>query len=82
MKKAKKKSVKEIITKDWCFFDVLQRYPETMNIFLKRNMHCVGCAASRFETIDQGCAMHNLDPDKLVDELNKKIKKKCRTTKK
>lgn len=79
MKKTKKtarKAGKQKITKNMYFYEVLSKYPETIEIFFKHNMHCVGCAVSRFETLEQGALAHGIEPDKLVEELNKKIKKK------
>jgi len=29
-----------------------------------------------FETLEQGAIMHGINPNKLVEELNKKIKKR------
>jgi hybrid cluster-associated redox disulfide protein len=76
VKKVSKKKEKQKITKDMYFADVISYYPETMEVFLNKGMHCVGCVAARFESIEQGAMAHGVDPDKLVEELNKKIKKK------
>ena len=38
--------------------------------FLAIGMHCLGCPASRGETIEQACAVHGTDPDALVAKLN------------
>jgi hybrid cluster-associated redox disulfide protein len=75
-KKSKEKESK--ITKDMTFAEVLQRYPATVNIFLKHGMSCVGCPLSRSETIEQGASVHGIDVKKLVDELNKKTKENKR----
>ncbi|MEM4703261.1 MAG: DUF1858 domain-containing protein [Candidatus Pacearchaeota archaeon] len=75
-KKSKKKEKKIRITKKMYFYQVLSQYPETVDVFLKYNMHCVGCSVGRYETIEQGALAHGLDPDKLVKELNEKLKKK------
>ena len=33
-------------------------------------MHCLGCPASRGETLEQACDVHGTDVDDLVEKLN------------
>ena len=35
--------------------------------------HCLGCPASRGETIEEACMVHGADADALVADLNKAI---------
>lgn len=63
----------EKITKDMGIMDIVQKHPDTIEVFMKSGMHCIGCAAAHFETLEQGCEAHGIDVDKLVEELNKKI---------
>lgn len=63
------------ITKDSIIGDVLDKYPETAEIFFSIGMHCLGCPASRGESIAQACEVHNADCDTLVDNLNQAINK-------
>jgi hybrid cluster-associated redox disulfide protein len=63
------------ITKDSIIGDVLDKYPETAEIFFSIGMHCLGCPASRGESIAQACEVHNADCDALVDNLNQAINK-------
>lgn len=74
--KLKKKEKKQEITKRMTFAQVLEKHPEVASIFFKHGMSCVGCPMAMQESIEQGCLAHGLDPDKIVDELNKKVKKK------
>ena len=64
------------ITKDMNFAEVLEKYPETARVLVEKGMHCVGCMAAHFETIEQGANAHKIDVDELVKEMNKAIKKK------
>ncbi len=62
------------ITKETIIGDILDFAGEkTAPFFLGMGMHCLGCPASRGETVEEACAVHGVDPDKLVDELNKAI---------
>ena len=72
----KKKSSKEKITKDMPIGKVVEKYPQTAEVFMKHGMHCLGCAIAHFENIEQGCEAHGIDAKKLVDDLNKAVKKK------
>jgi len=64
------------ITKDMSFGEVLQKYPKTVEVFLKYGMHCVGCVVAMYETIEQGARAHGIDVKKLLADLNKAAKKK------
>ena len=64
------------ITKKITFTELMDKHPEAVEILLKKGMHCIGCPMATGETLEQGALMHGLDPDKLVDEINKKIEKK------
>ncbi|MBW2966520.1 DUF1858 domain-containing protein [Candidatus Woesearchaeota archaeon] len=56
--------------------EVVEKYPETAEVFMKHGMHCLGCAIAHFENIEQGCKAHGIDAKKLVDNLNKVVAKK------
>lgn len=58
------------ITKDMNIIEVVQRYPDTMMVFMYAGMGCFGCHAAQFETIEEGALVHGIDVDKLVDALN------------
>lgn len=55
--------------------EVVQKHPETADVFVKHGMHCLGCAAAHFENIEEGCQAHGIDVKKLVADLNKAVKK-------
>ena len=61
------------ITKDLIIGDVLDRYPNTAEIFFSIGMHCLGCPASRGETIAEACMVHGADVDELINRLNEAI---------
>lgn len=61
------------ITKDVKIEEVVTQYPETMMVFMKHGLHCVGCHVSAFESIEDGAIAHGIDVDALVDDLNRVI---------
>lgn len=62
------------ITKNSIIGDVLDMYPQTAEHFFAMGMHCLGCPASRGETIEQACEVHGADADALVKTLNDAVK--------
>ena len=58
------------ITKDTIIGEVLDIAPQTAPIFLSIGMHCLGCMASRGETVEEACAVHGVDVDKLLALVN------------
>lgn len=58
------------ITKDMIVGEVLDIDTGAAKYFLEIGMHCLGCPASRGETIQQACAVHGADADQLVAKLN------------
>ena len=63
------------ITKNSIIGDVLDNHPEVADIFFGIGMHCLGCPASRGETIEEACQVHGADTDVLIESLNKAISK-------
>ena len=45
----------------------------TAPLFLEIGMHCLGCPASRGETLEQACLVHGVNPDDLIAKLNAHI---------
>ena len=59
------------VTKKMSFTEVIQNNPEAIGILFNRGMHCIGCGMATIETLEEGALAHGLDPDELVDEINK-----------
>lgn len=58
------------ITKDTIIGDILNIAPQTAPLFMNIGMHCLGCPASRNETVEQACLVHDQPVEELVDKLN------------
>ncbi len=58
------------IDKNMTVGDVLDLDRETAVYFLNMGMHCLGCPASRGETVEQACMVHGVDADALIAEIN------------
>ena len=58
------------INKQMPIGDVVQKYPQTVEVFLRHGLMCFGCAIARFENVEQGAAAHGIDIDALIKDLN------------
>lgn len=58
------------ITKDMCIGDVLDMDTGCAEYFFEIGMHCLGCPASRGESIEAACEVHGTDVDALLAKLN------------
>ena len=65
------------ITKDTIIGEILDIAPQTAPIFLSIGMHCLGCPSSRGETVEEACAVHGVDVDKLLAVVNEVANKKA-----
>ena len=59
-----------MITKDMIIGDILDNNPELAPHFLEMGMHCLGCPASRGETVEQACMVHGVDCEALLAKVN------------
>ena len=64
-----------VITKDTIIGDILDMDPTTAEFFLAMGMHCLGCPASRGESVEQACQVHGVDCDELVAKINSHMAK-------
>ena len=58
------------VTKDSLIGDVLDFDVETAQFFFEIGMHCLGCPASRGESIADACEVHGTNADELVKKIN------------
>ncbi len=59
------------ISKENTIEEVVTKYPESVIVFMKHGLHCVGCHVSAFESIEEGAMAHGINVDALVADLNK-----------
>ena len=59
-----------VVTKDSIIGDILDFEPATAQFFFAIGMHCLGCPASRGESVADACAVHGTDADALIAQIN------------
>ncbi len=58
------------ITRESIIGDILDYDRGTAQFFFEIGMHCLGCPASRGESVEEACAVHGTDADELVRKIN------------
>ncbi|MGN0627489.1 MAG: DUF1858 domain-containing protein [Oscillospiraceae bacterium] len=64
------------ITKDALIGDILDMDEGTAKYFLEMGMHCLGCPASRGESLEEACAVHGVDCGEMVEKINAYLSEK------
>ena len=58
------------IEKDTIIGDILDADPTTAQYFFEMGMHCLGCPASRGESVAEACEVHGVDVEEILEKLN------------
>lgn len=48
---------------------LMEHWPETIPVFLRHRMLCVGCLVNPFHTVMDACAEYGLDEDAFLQEI-------------
>lgn len=64
-----------MITEDMLIGEILDSHPELAFCFIEMGMHCLGCPASRGESIEEACIVHNADVGETLKKLNAALEK-------
>ena len=59
-----------VVTKESLVGQVLDFDVNTAEFFFEIGMHCLGCPASRGESIADACMVYGTDADALVKKIN------------
>ena len=70
------RNVKCYVNKETRIGEIVQKYPESIDILMAAGMHCLGCAASQMESLEDACMVHGIDSQLLEDALSQVIEMK------
>ena len=62
-------------TKEMTIQAIIEMNEGTAEILMNSGMHCLGCAMAHGETIEQACAVHGIDADTLLAQINDLLSK-------
>lgn len=54
--------------------DLMTEWPQTIPVFVRHKMLCVGCLISPFHTVTDACAEYHLDEDRFLAELMRAVR--------
>ncbi|WP_068268501.1 DUF1858 domain-containing protein [Caviibacter abscessus] len=62
--------MKERVTADMNIMEAVEKYPIVAEILMRYGLGCTGCFISEAESLYDGIAVHGLDPDIIIEEVN------------
>lgn len=67
------------LTKDMFMSGIGMESPKAAELLSEYGLHCLGCFASQFDTLEQGAMVHGLDDDEIeemINDVNAELRKK------
>ncbi len=58
------------VTKQSLIGDILDLDSGTAPFLMAMGMYCLGCPASRGESLEEACVVHGVDVEEMVQKLN------------
>ena len=58
------------IKKEMLISEIIKIDGQLAAILRNHGMHCVGCPSAQFESLEQAAAVHGMDADSLITEMN------------
>ncbi len=49
--------------------ELMRRWPSAVRVFIRHEIHCVGCTLSSFHCLRDAAVLHGVDEDMLVREI-------------
>ncbi len=65
------KAAKGQISKDMTIGEFVEQYPHLVEVLLAEGVHCVGCGASYWESIEEGLAGHGKTDEEIADVIKR-----------
>lgn len=51
--------------------ELVKSYPQTGPIMLDYGLHCVGCFANQYDTVETGARIHGMTPEEIEEMLGR-----------
>jgi hybrid cluster-associated redox disulfide protein len=61
------------IEKEMKIGQLVNTYPESIDVLMSFGMGCVGCPSAQAETIEEACFVHGFKVEDLLKTLNEKV---------
>lgn len=60
-----------VFTKEMSILEALESHPQARAVLEAHGMTCCLCMGATSESVEAGAIMHQVDPEAVVDELNR-----------
>jgi hybrid cluster-associated redox disulfide protein len=67
------RQMKDSISADCIVQGVIDRYPQTITVFARHGLQCVGCYIAPFHTIADSAREHTVPLEILIADLNRAL---------
>ena len=74
MKRSNERANNDVVTKHMILGEVARLFPKSAEIMLEYGLHCVGCFANAFDTLEDAMKIHGLTEQnigEMVARINK-----------
>ena len=61
------------VTKDMIVGEVVAMNAKMPMVFIANGLFCYGCPSASGETLEDACAVHGIDCDKLLSDINEAL---------
>lgn len=58
------------VNKEMIIGEILQLDSGIAPILMQAGMHCLGCPSSQMESLEDACAVHGINVDALIEQIN------------
>ena len=58
------------VTRETLIGEIVNDYPEAIDVLFAIGMHCIGCPASQGESLEEAALVHGLDPELVLKQVN------------
>jgi hybrid cluster-associated redox disulfide protein len=65
-----------VVTRDSNLGDIAKTYPQAAAVMLEFGLHCIGCFANQFDTVEMGARIHGMtetEVDEMLQRINEAI---------
>lgn len=59
------------VTGDMTIGEAVRLHPDVARVLMSFGMGCISCPGSQMETLEQGAMVHGIDPEEMIEEINK-----------
>ncbi|HXK52692.1 DUF1858 domain-containing protein [Candidatus Nomurabacteria bacterium] len=59
------------VTKETNLGELVMEYPEAAEVLLDYGLHCVGCFANTFDTIEMGAKIHGMGDEEIAELIER-----------